>query len=60
MVVKNGQKIYEPLVDFYLPIYWEEFFTFLVKMYPRAKAKFRRMTTKRLKAIYLAIRTRRG
>ena len=60
MVIKNGHKVYEPIVDFYLPTYREEYFSFLVDKYPKIKAGFRRMTTNRLRAIYLALRTRRG
>ena len=56
----NGKAKYEPFLDFYVPTYREEYFSFLVDKYPQAKSHFRRMTSNRLKAIYLAIRSRKG
>ena len=56
----NGKAHYQPFVDFYVPTYREEYFRFLIQRYPTAKPSFRRMSFNRLKAIYLAIRTRRG
>lgn len=56
----QGKAQYQPFTDFYVPTYREEYFRFLTKKYPTAKPSFRRMSFSKLKAIYLAIRTRRG
>lgn len=56
----SGKAQYQPFVDFYVPTYKEEYFRFLIQKYPTSKPFFRKMSFNRLKAIYLAIRSRRG
>ena len=61
MFSKNGKTIYEPYLDFWLPNNKYSFVNFLTDKYPNIPmSKWLNMTSKRLRAIYLAIRTKRG
>ena len=54
-------RTYTPGVDFYVPKYKQEYLSYFKVQYPQAKKNtFVRMHLDRLKAIYLALRTRRG
>ena len=54
-------RTYTPGVDFYVPRFKNEYLDYFRTMYPSAKAgTFKRMPVQRLKAIYFALRTRRG